>query len=145
MTTWVLRMCGVLLALICFFSAWNWNDENKSFKRDGKITTVVPLRSYTQTTETKTKFGIVTGQTTRNSAEIEFISADGSHWKVNRNLSDENLAKFKAGEPVLVEYLPLHPYGARFVGETGHPLGAAMAGLVIAALTALFWGRRKAT
>lgn len=123
------------------FSAWRGFSENRAFAARGQQAVVDPIERYTTRTETTTQLGVKVNEQSRNSAELFFRDGTGRRVRISRVLPDEVLAKFTAGTPVYVEYLPEAPETARLAGTSARPsLGAAVA-VVAAALTALLWRR----
>ncbi|HVY64232.1 MAG TPA: hypothetical protein VHH11_05350 [Gammaproteobacteria bacterium] len=137
--TWVLRICGVLLALLSFYSAWNGYVENRTFAAEARVATLEPISEYKETTTTKTKFGIKVSETKTKSAVMTF-EVNGQAFSINRNLPDDVFDAFSAGKPVQIEYLPEHPVTtARFVGHPAMPVESMLFGLAVAAITWFFW------
>jgi hypothetical protein len=143
--TWVLRVCGVLLTLTAVYSAWNGYVENGAFAGHGETATLNPISEYTETTTIKKKFGIIkVSETKTKSARMTFATPDGTTYTINRNLPDDVFDNFSRGKPVEIEYLPEHPMTtARFVGHPSSPILGAIFGLVAAAATWFFWGRKQ--
>ncbi len=137
--TWVLRICGVLMTLLSFYSAWGGYVENKTFAAEGKVATLMPISEYKETTTTKTKFGIKVSETKTKSAIMTF-EVNGQPYSINRTLPDDVFDAFSAGKPVQIEYLPDHPVTtARFVTHPAAPLASTLFGLAVAGLTWFFW------
>ena len=143
MRSWVLRGCGVLMALMAFYASWNAYVENGTYAAQGKVATLAPISEYTERTTTKTKLGIIkVSETKTKSAVMTFETPDGSSYTINRNLPDDVFDKFSAGKPVEIEYLPEHPVSsARFVGHPSMPIESGVFGIVVALATYLFWKR----
>ena len=143
MRTWVLRGCGVLMALTAFYASWNGYVENGTYAERGQVATLAPITQYTEKTTIKKKLGIIkVSETKTKSAVMTFETPDGSSYTINRNLPDDVFDKFSAGKPVEIEYLPEHPMTtARFVGHPSMPMESALFGLVVAVATYFFWKR----
>jgi hypothetical protein len=139
MTTWVMRVCALLLAFAMFFGAWDGWQTNKAYAARGQKALIEPLGEYTETTTTKKKFFIKTSESKSHSAELAFTTGAGQHITVNRDLSDDILQRFLDGDDVYMEYLPDEPRTARFAGQTSSPITAALFGIVVLAATILFW------
>jgi hypothetical protein len=129
------------MVLITFMASWDGYVENNTFAARAQVATLAPISTYTETTTVKKKLGIIkVSETKTRSAAMTFETPDGSSYTINRNLPDDVFDKFSAGKPVDIEYLPEHPMTtARFVGHPALPVGSALFGLVVAAVTWFFW------
>lgn len=142
MLTWTLRGCALLLAATMAFAAWSGFTENRAFAARGQRALVEPIAQYTtRTTTTKNPIGVTVNEQSANSAELFFTDGAGRRVRISRFLPDDVLAKFTAGSPVYVDYLPDAPQGARFAGTSARSFLPAVAGVVTVALTALLWRR----
>ncbi len=139
MTTWVLRICTLLFSFTMFFAAWDGWQRNQAYAERGQKALVEPLGEYTETTTTKKRLFIKTGESKSHSAELAFTTQAGQRVLVNRDLSDEVLGRFLEGEDVYIEYLPEEPRTTRFAGETSSPVKSALFGLVVLAAAVLLW------
>jgi hypothetical protein len=141
MATWALRVCALMVTGMLLVASWNGAVENDRFDRVGERALIQPFAEYTETTTVKTKLGIETGRSTSQSAMLTFTMQGGQQVTVNRNLPDDVFAKFAAGEPVYMEYLPDSPTTTRFEGRTARPFLLALLGLAAAFGTYFFWKR----
>jgi hypothetical protein len=138
-TTWVLRICTLVFSFAMFFGAWDGWQRNQAYAARGRKALIEPLGEYTETTTTKKKLFIKTGESKSHSAELTFTTREGRRVTVNRNLSDEILGRFLEGDDVYIEYLPEEPRTTRFAGETSSPVKSALFGLLALAAAVLFW------
>lgn len=139
MLTCTLRLCAIILSLTLFYAAWDGLAENRAFVARGARALVEPPDGYTVTTTTTTNLGVKVNESARNSARVAFTTRDGRRITVNRVLPDEVLAAFRSGSEVFVEYLAEEPTTTRFVGHASRPLFPALVGLLVMALTTIFW------
>lgn len=137
--TWILRGCGVAVALLTLGASWNGYVENTTFADHGRVATLEPISEYTERTTTTTRLGIQVSQSKSRSAVMTF-EADGQSYTINRNLPDDVFDQLNAGQPVQIEYLPERPMAtARFVDHPSMAVESALLGIVIAAATFVFW------
>lgn len=139
MVTWTLRICAIILALTGFYASWHGFVENRSFSMHGQKVLVEPIAEYTETTTTRKQLGVKVGESTAHSAEIFFTTLDMQRIRVNRSIPDDVLIAFLSGSEVYIEYLPEAPTTTRFMGHGSSPFLSALLGLLVVALTWLFW------
>jgi hypothetical protein len=141
MISWVMRGCVVLMAALCFYTAWEQAGKNAEFDRQGEKALIQPFSEYTETTTVRTKLGIEVGRDVSQSAVLEFTTAAGDRVAVNRKLPKDVFEKFSAGQPVYMEYLRERPSINRFEGHPAQPLITALLGLAFAVGGWFFWKR----
>jgi hypothetical protein len=137
--SWTLRICALLMCAIGLFATVNNFKTDRAFADHGKRALAEPPEGYTVTTTTKKKLGITMSESQEKSAHVTFITESGDFATMNRKLPDEILAKFEAGEPVYVEYLPENLELARYEGQGVSWTGSLFFTLLICGATALFW------
>jgi hypothetical protein len=139
MTTWILRFCGIALAILSLNGAWAGFRTDAAFAEHGAKTVIEPVTVYEQTVTTTKKVGITVGQSTRNATFVSFKTAAGQPMRVHMNLPDTVLAMLNAQRPVMVEYLPEDPTITRFAGSTSGYGTLLLIGVVVLGLTVVFW------
>jgi len=137
--TWTLRICAIILSLTAFYVSWNGLVENRRFETHGQRVPVEPIEKYTEKTTTRKKLGIEVSESKSHSAEIFFTTLEKQRIRVNRSIPGEVLAAFLSGSEVYIEYLPEEPTTTRFEGHGSRPVLSASFGLLIGALTWVFW------
>jgi hypothetical protein len=139
LVTWTLRGCAILFALAMFVGTWSGAKVNHQFSDHGQRAVAEPLDRYMETTTVKKKLGITVSETTSKSAEVFFTTADHQRIKVNRHLPDKEFARFSAGEPVYIEYLPEEPGSVRFMGHSESPWLCGLLGVIALIIAKVFW------
>lgn len=140
MVRWTLRACAILLIVTMLFGILNACSENRRFNTTAKKAVVEPITEYKETTTTKKKLGFIPVSTTKSySARIYFTTNENKRIGVNKDLSEEVLARFKKGDKVFIDYLADEPTMTRFPGEGPSPFWALLFLVAIVATTVYFW------
>ena len=145
MVTWALRICAIVLALTLFTASWSGLAENRAFRAHGARARVDPIEKYTVAVTTRTNLGVTVEQSRRKSAKISFTTRDRQRVTVNRVLPEEVLAAFRSGADVFIDYLPADPTTTRVPGHESRPLVVASLGVLVVALTWVFWQKMRAS
>ncbi|MEP6504230.1 MAG: DUF3592 domain-containing protein [Betaproteobacteria bacterium] len=139
------RFSGLLLTAMMLGLSSHMASEDRAYRLRGvKVAAELP-RSITQLTTTTKKLGIELSREISYDTDLTFVATGQGPISFHHRLSDAELRKVRAGEPIMVEYLPEAVREVRVVGEHGHPVWALLAGLLLGGLTVALWNRRAAS
>jgi hypothetical protein len=142
MSKWLNVLCAAIAtAGLGFVIAINVN-ENRNFKKFGKVAAAEPIAGYVQeTTVSKKRLTGLETTTTKDLATMTYATEDKKKITFKRYLTEEDLRKFNSGETVYVEYIPGEYNTERLIGKSGSLLPVALA--LLAALGWLIFAIRR--
>jgi hypothetical protein len=109
--------------------------DDMEYRRHGKVALVQPPSEYTETTTTRQRALRADDVRVTREARMHYVDTQGRTIAFTRLLNEETLAKFRARQPVWVEYIPGTWNRERFRGDDNSTWWFLAATLALAGAT----------